>query len=791
MQLLDSFGLIQHVSGPTHVEGHTLDLVISRPLDDIINHVEVGSLFADHHALLCMLNLTKPSHEKSLITFRRLKSINMHDFKQDLKNQFMHCILNNADQPMDILLDRYNTISGHVLDQHAPECSRILSIRPRIPWFSEELCAAKRSKRQAERRWRRSHLTIHRQMYKFQRNNLNTLMDKAKSIYFNDKIIECHNDQKALYKVLNGLLHRESKLMLPVCECPLQLSEKFSHFFVSKIQKIRDQLPVPSRSCSEPDINHVTPGSLLSFTPIENLDVLKIIRRSATKSCSLDPIPTQLLKECIDEVCPVFTAIINKSFETASFPSSLKRALVSPLLKKPSLDKEILGNYRPVSNLNFLSKTIERVVAMKLKDHMSSLGLYEPMQSAYRAKHSTETAILRVHNDILMALDHGQIAILVMLDLSAAFDTIDHELLLLRLKNYLGVDGNALKWFKSYLSGRTQAVSVSSVTSHDVDLEFGVPQGSVLGPILFTVYTLPLGHIVRHHGLNVHFYADDTQIYSYCTAKPITSMSVSMKKMEHCINEISQWMANNKLKLNDSKTELLIVRNKHLQGVNLPSLCIGGSTIQATPLVRNLGCVFDQSLSMVSQVNSLTKSCYYHLRNIGTIRKLLTKEATETLVHALVTSRLDLGNAVLYGIPNNLIQKLQLVQNTAARIVSRTRKHQHISPVLRQLHWLPVQQRIIFKILLLTYKALNSLAPAYICDLLKPYRAARVLRSSDLSLLTVPRSRLKTYGDRAFCVVAPRLWNSLPLSIRSSIVSVNCFKARLKKHLFGQQLESQ
>ena len=210
---------------------------------------------------------------------------------------------------------------------------------------------------------------------------------------------------------------------------------------------------------------------------------------------------------------PILTQLINMSFEQGVMPGDLKKALIIPLLKKLGLDPEILKNFRPVSNLPFLSKLIECVSAKRLLDHMNLNHLHELFQSAYKKFHSTETALLRVQSDIHQALDEKKCVILILLDLSAAFDTIDHTILLERLQSHTGICGKALAWFKSYMQGRNQSVLINDKASSIWELLFGVPQGSVLGPLLFIIYTSPLGQLLRDLGISYHLYADDTQLY--------------------------------------------------------------------------------------------------------------------------------------------------------------------------------------------------------------------------------------------------------------------------------------
>lgn len=437
-----------------------------------------------------------------------------------------------------------------------------------------------------------------------------------------------------------------------------------------------------------------------------------------------------------------------------------------------------------MSNLSFLSKLVERIVAVRFVDHLSENGLYELFQSAYRHLHSTETALLRVQNDILRAVDSSGGAILVLLDLSAAFDTIDHEKLLQILESSFGITGQALEWFRSYLTDRTQRVVIDGQYSNTSKLLFGVPQGSVLGPILFTVYTTSLGHIIRKHGLSFHLYADDTQLYIAVKPTDNSSISDTIVKIQICVSDIKRWMTKNLLKLNDDKTELLIITTKHLSSqVSSRTIQLCDHAISSSPAVRNLGVMFDATCSMDQHVTNICKAAHWQIYRIGQIRKFLDIPTTKTLVNSLVTSRLDYCNSLLSRISQQNMQRLQRIQNTCARLVMRIPKHDHITEVLRDLHWLPVEKRIEFKVLLLTYKSLHGYAPQYLRDLLTPYEPGRSLRSENTYLLDTPNTRLKTFGDRAFSKYAPELWNALPLIFRT-LPSVDSFKKHLKTHLF-------
>ena len=244
-----------------------------------------------------------------------------------------------------------------------------------------------------------------------------------------------------------------------------------------------------------------------------------------------------------------------------------------------------MKNYRPVSNLPFISKVLEKVVAKRLDDHMLDNNLYSSVQSAYRERHSTETALLKVQSDILTALNSGSGAVLLMLDLSAAFDTIDHGILLSRLNNLYGISGDALDWFKSYLSSRVQRVIIGDTVSECKDLNFGVPQGSVLGPKIYCMYTKPISDIIAGHGFSHHCYADDTQLY--IAIEHSANLHSELLQMERCVADIRNWMRHNMLKLNNDKTELIVFASRYNQHLySDASMMIGNTTVVCEPQVN-------------------------------------------------------------------------------------------------------------------------------------------------------------------------------------------------------------
>ncbi len=324
---------------------------------------------------------------------------------------------------------------------------------------------------------------------------------------------------------------------------------------------------------------------------------------------------------------------------------------------------------------------------------------------------------------------------------------------------------------------------INGVTSTAKELVFGVPQGLVLGPILFCIYTSPLGDLLRSHNIAYHFYADDSQIYLAFSPDVLCDQVEAFSRIESCADDVRSWMYQNKLKLNDDKTMFMVLGNKpQTEKLVLDSVTIGDAYISSTGSTTNLGAGFDSEMSMKFHIQMVCKSGYYHLRNISRIKKCLTYDALEKLIHALISSRIDYCNTLLMGVPKYSMDKVQRLQNAAARLLSGCRKFDHITPILCSLHWLPVECRIHFKVLLLTYKALHGKAPVYISNMLS-FREGRSSRSSNKLLLSIPRTKCVRFGDRAFSVYAPTLWNTIPYNIRSCH-DLDVFKTNIKTYLF-------
>ncbi|KAM9397486.1 uncharacterized protein ACWYII_032734 [Salvelinus alpinus] len=714
LPLLSSFDLTLSPSPPTHKAGNTLDLIFTRCCSST-NLIATPLQVSDHYLVSFSLSLSSnTSHTApTRMVSRRpnLRSLSPATLSSSILSSLPSAQTFSNLSPDSASSTLLSSLSAS-FDSLCPLSSRPARSSPPAPWLDDSLRAHRTGLRAAEQKWRKTRLPADLASFHSLLSTFSSSVSAAKATFYHSKFQASASNPRKLFATFSSLLNP------PPPPPPSSLSaDDFVNHFEKKVDDIRSSFAKSNDTAGS--AHTALPCALTSFSPLSPDEISRLVTAGRPTTCPLDPIPSSLLQTISGDLLPYLTSLINSSLTAGYVPFVFKRARVAPLLKKPTLDPSDVNNYRPVSLLSFLSKTLERAVLGQLFRYLSQNDLLDPNQSGFKTSHSTETALLCITEALRTAKANSLSSALILLDLSAAFDTVNHQILLSTLSE-LGISGAAHAWIASYLTGR-----------------------------------------------------------SYQVANRISA----------CLADISVWMTDHHLKLNLGKTELLFLPGKDCPFHDL-AITVDNSIVSSSQSAKNLGVILDNTLSFSTNIKAVARSCRFMLYNIRRVRPCLTQEAAQVLIQALVISRLDYCNSLLAGLPACAIKPLQLIQNAAARLVFNLPKFSHVTPLLRSLHWLPVEARIRYKTMVLAYGAVRGTAPQYLQALIRPYTQTRALRSSTSGLLaSLP---LRKYSSRSaqsklFAALAPQWWNKLPHDARTA-ESITTFRRHLKPHLFKEYL---
>ena len=627
------YGLVQHVEEPTNIYGNTIDLVFSNPCEVFINPTVEScraqsnnpNIKFDHYPVFFSIpsSCQSPSYvsAKQVKSWRNIRSIDTAQFQLALADNLSSAVFDSDD--FEVNIKRYNDCLSHTLDSFAPIKSKLVKSNEEQPpeWLDSEYRDERRLRRKLEKQWKQLGTDEAHNRYVNQRD-LCVVLSNNKIRQFYRNILDSAKDQSTLFKTVSKLWNKAKCNKLPtIVDDEVSLANEFNHFFSNKVKNIRenfhfDASPVINEiSESEENMTDV-PGSELHTFQLATINELREILSSMTLKTSFDdPLPASLYKSSVEILLPYILDLVNLSLSSGDM-SGLKESTISPILKKISLDSDVKINFRPIFNLQFLSKLIEKVVLKRLTDHMDRNNLKCNSQFGYKKGHSTESMVLQIVDEVLIGFERKTATVLVLLDMSAAFDTVDLQKLMLILERKIGIRGVALQWFQSFLFGRQQKVKIHGFTSELLATLYGVPQGSVLGPVLFNIYVSSLSDVMKSEGVFSSSYADDSNArIQFSLQFQLFNISQRIPKL---IAEVQQWMKEHFLKLNPKKTEMILFyppQDKHTAKLN--GVFIDNECLRFSEIVELLGVKFDQNLSFDTQVTDIVTTTLYHLKNIS------------------------------------------------------------------------------------------------------------------------------------------------------------------------------
>ena len=787
VNVMDIYGLHQLINEPTRITATSeslIDLCLTN-CSEKITHSGVLHLGISDHSLVFMTRKSKMERSRvhKAIQFRSLKNFCKADFLADLAEIDWKAITGPADDP-NKSWQNWKSCLMSVIDKHAP--IRHKRIRgKKCPWISHEVLQKMRVRDFLKSSHAQTKDPAIWLQYKKARNTANSALKAAKRKYFSENLETSAKNQRKTWKLLNELLSKqpsksavaEIKLVDKVLGAAPDIAEALNTHFTNVGANLARGIPSTS---VDPLSYLIDTESSFSFQKITANDVANLISKLDTKKATgLDNIPGKFLKMAGDIVAPSLSAIFNQSMSTGIFPFDWKKARVTPIFKNGN--KTDPNNYRPISVISLVAKIFEKLIHDQIYEYLNKNNLLANCQSGFRPQHSTLTAMLEASNSWCINIDQGLLNGVIFIDLKKAFDTLDHEILIRKLSMY-GFDRNSVRWFESYLSSRTQVCNVNGYLSNAREIKLGVPQGSLLGPLLFLLYINDLPNALCEG--QPRMYADDTSI-SFTAPHKSGLQSVINEDLKN----VNVWLKANKLSLNVAKTEFMVIGSRQRLMVNSDAVIhihIEDKEIKQVETSKSLGLTIDETLGWSKHVMNISKKISAAIGALKRIRSFIDQKSANTIYKALIEPHFSYCAAVFDGLSEGLSDKLQKLQNRAARIVTNASYDASAEPILDMLGWQRVSQIRTKQKAVVMYKTINELTtPSYLQSLFKNRELVYNVRNSE-NILQVPKPKTD-YGKRSFSYSGATLWNGLPVQLRRP-TTLSHFKKGISEHVHGKHV---
>ena len=775
--------LKQIITTPTRITD-TCESLIDVILVSFPNFVRMSGVIntpiSDHLPVYAVLKLKLPKPPPCYISARSFKHYDPVRFTADLASKSDQLISIFSEKDVNSKLTAFDEAFHSILGAHAP--IKLIRIRSRpCPYVTADIKDLMSSRDQLHRRFQQTRDVHDWQAYKEAQRTVKLVLKNAEKDHIREEV-QAHKDNSgSLWKIINSCIPSKEKDSQVYSKDHDQVANDFNQFFSSVGRNAAEsaaQLATDnniSTSTTRPTLPTVTeslPEEMFTFTPVTCTEVQCIIlSMPSNKSPGPDKVNMRIIKDCLPVILGPLTDIINSSFAASTFPNSWKVAEIIPLLKDG--DHEEASNNRPLSLLVVASKICEKVALLQFSSYLHRNGRLSSHQSGNRKYHSTETLNILVSDFILDAMDHKRLSALVLLDLSKAFDSISHTILLQKL-SCVGASIKTVNWFRSYLSGRTQSVRIGLSTSTPLPITHGVPQGAILSPLLFCIYLsdLPSTPQVCH----LESYVDDSKIF---LSFPIKDVEAAKHNLEEDLRRVAVWCCRNQLLINPKKTKFLVVGTRQLLR-RIPddfTLLFLGKEIVPVSSAKDLGVILDSNLTYDHHISQLSSSCMAKLCQINRVKDSFDVDTLHMIISTLVLSKLYYCSSVWSNTSSVNIKKLQAVQNFACRIITNTKKFDHITPALREIGWLPVKEHLLYKDSIMSFKCMNELAPPYLCELFRKRNTIHSRDTRNKESLHIPLCKTKS-GQRRFHYRAVSIWNDMDSDLKK--LPLRTFKKKLK-----------
>lgn len=770
-QCFDAYGFAQVIVEPTRITQFSSTLIDPIFINDCAIVKNFGTLNADiitdHRLVFCEVIVDIRKRVQKMHTFRSFKYFNQQLFDDDLHSISWQEILriDSVDSKIEFLTNNILAL----FDVHAP-IRTVRMNKPYAPWMTNGIKLIMRERDRAFSKFKRDNTEENWRQYKNLRNFTVAAIRREKSAYL--KYLHGH-DIPAMWKSLKQMnIQRKSNVQLPD---NIANPTDINNFFLSAFNV--DSASVDTIASYKD--HQFNANNKFRFMLPDQQQILSVITGFKSNSSGVDGISLQMVKLCLPVLLPYITHIVNCCLEIGYFPSAWKQAVICPVPKVNNPTQ--CNDLRPISLLPLFSKILEKIISLQLQKYFTEKQIFPLHQSGFRPGHSTVTALANISDDILNAQDKRMVTALVLLDFSKAFDTVDHSLLCAKLGFY-GLDNTAVSFFQAYLNGRTQMVRTKLGSSSDELVTSGVPQGSILGPLLFLIYTIDIYKSIRFS--EMQSYADDTQLkYSF----KYNDCQHAVNCMNHDLKRISIYCENHALKINPLKSQLMLFcpRNYYDDIKSSFIINIKDEVIPIVDSAKNLGLIFDTNFKFVPHVNSLIKKSYIALKLLYSNKHSLNYEIKKKICESIVLPIFYYCDIVYYPCLDLATKRrIQKVQNTCCRFIYGLRKFDHVSSKIQELKWLKFDSSWKYHFLVFVHRLLVTSTPTYLRNKLVCRRQIHDANIRRNYTLTMPHHTTAMF-QKSFTFNAVKHYNSLHETFKS--YSINSFRRHLKLFLLNSQ----
>lgn len=764
--LLDSVGLVQIIQEPTRIAQNCATLIDLFLISDktLVTNSGVRSLhsISDHELIYCNVN-SGNSGTPMVRSYRDYKNINYDSFNSEL-----HSIPWNVLYDLDTIdgkVTYFNESLMYLQNRHAPIVTRTF-YKPHKPWITDNIKYLKNLRNKALTKFKRTKNPQHWSYYKQLRNLTTSAIKREKKAYLEQRLQDGSNMWDELNKM--NIYNKKSKAEIPEKLCN---ANAINTYFIDSLPKVDGDI----EKTKEYYENQTVVNNTFRFKEVDEITVLNHLSSIKSRAAGSDGIEIEFIKLCCPYLLPYLTHIINFCIKKSVFPLAWKIANVTPVPKVAN--PETVKDLRPINILPVLSKILEGILNVQLREHLESNGVLPLTQSGFRKGHSCCSALLNVTDDIFAACDNGYVTVLVLLDYSRAFDTINHEILLSILK-YVGIGNEGVLFFRNYLANRTQRVTINNDVSDALEVKTGVPQGSILGPLLYIVYTSQLQNQIRN--CKMQYYADDTQI---CLSFPPSLIHENCVKINEDLNRLYEMSKQHSLFLNPNKSVLMVYGRKkdREHSKDLINININNLPLEKLEQAKNLGIIFDSNLRFKKHVSSLVKKAYCKLKMLFNSRHLLSTKLKILLCDTLVLSQFNYCD-VVYGpcLDQVDIKRIQKVQNSCLRFIYGIRRGRGVSHKLSEANWLNMAKRRKLHSASFYHSIICNKTPEYLYNKITFRCDVHNINIRFRNTVTPPMHRTALF-ERSFSYNMSQLYNTVPPELKT--LPCNNFKKQYREYL--------